>query len=658
MPQVMLAKTAGFCFGVRRAIDKIYALLDEGKQVCTLGPVIHNPQMVEQLRRQGVRILRDTAEARPGETVVIRSHGVPQGVLDALRAQGSEYADATCPFVAKIHRIVRENAGPQDWVLVAGDKTHPEVLGIVGHTSARTLVLQDAQELADALQGEAGGRIASSKCILVAQTTFDAKKWEKCKESAKKLCTNLSIFDTICNATMDRQLEAEAIAAKADCMLVIGGRDSSNTRKLFDICAAHCKTFHVETADQVPWAALQGVRSIGVTAGASTPGCIIKEVQTIMSEVLENTNGGEELDFATALENSLKSVRNGEIVKGVVVGVTPTELQIDIGTKHAGYCAISEFPPDAIPKKGDELDLVVYRINDVEGTVGLSKRRFDAIKGWKDIIESHEEGKVLEGVVDSAVNGGILVLTNDIRVFVPASLASTSRVEDLSTLVGKQVRFKIIDVDRRRRRAVGSIKTVEREERKAAAEKLWETIEVGKVYTGTVKSMTSYGAFVDIGGADGMIHISELSWSKINHPSQVLNIGDTVEVYVKALDPEKKKISLGYRKEEDNPWRKFEQDYHVGDVVHVKVVSVVPFGAFAQIVPGIDGLIHISQLSNHRVEKVLDAVKPGDEVDAQIIDIDIEKQRISLSIRSLLPSEDDAMTFGDEPAEDAPESAE
>lgn len=359
-----------------------------------------------------------------------------------------------------------------------------------------------------------------------------------------------------------------------------------------------------------------------------------------MSEVMENNSiVSEELDFAAALENSLKPVHNGDIVKGVVVGLTPTEIQVDIGTKHAGYVAVSEFG-DELPAVGDEINLVVFRINDIEGTVGLSKRRFDAMKGWKDIVDAQENGTILEGKIDSAVNGGVLAMVNGTKVFVPASLCAARRVEDLTTLVGNDVRLKIIDIDNRRRRAIGSVRAVEREERKAAAEQLWSTIEEGNAYKGVVKSMTSYGAFVDIGGADGMIHVSELSWSKISNPAKVLSIGQEVEVFVKAVDKENKKISLGYRKDEDNPWKIFTDKYSVGDVVTAEVVSIVAFGAFAQVIPGIDGLIHISQLSNTRVEKVNDVVKVGDKVDVKIVEIDTERSRVSLSIRALLPEAD------------------
>ena len=651
MAQIRLAKTAGFCFGVARAVEAVEKLLAEGNKVCTLGPLIHNPTFVSSLEKRGVRVIENVGEAETDEIVVIRSHGVPKAVFEELTEKNSKFFDATCPFVQKIHKIVSNSAQECDIIVVIGDETHPEVIGIVGHSNLPAFVAGSADELSQLLSRE---EMQGKRLLLVSQTTFHREEWKRCVEVISRLAPDAVVHDTICRATMDRQNEAESLACECDHMIVIGGKNSSNTTKLCRICSAHCPTYHVESADEIPRQELKHAVCVGVTAGASTPDCIIKEVLTNMSEAMENNSiVGEELDFAAALESSLKPVHNGDIVKGVVVGLTPTEVQVDIGTKHAGYVAASEFGED-LPTVGDEINLVVYRINDVEGTVGLSKKRFDAMKGWKDILEARESGDVLEGKIDSAVNGGVLTLVNGTKVFVPASLCSTRRVEDLSTLVGKDVRLKIIDVDNHRRRAVGSIRAVEHEERKAAAEQLWNTIEEGNTYKGIVKSMTSYGAFVDIGGADGMIHVSELSWSKISNPAKVLSIGQEVEVFVKAVDKENKKISLGYRKDEDNPWKIFSDKYAVGDVVNAEVVSIVAFGAFARIIPGIDGLIHISQLSNTRVEKVADVVKVGDKVDAQIVEIDTERSRVSLSIRALLPEITEEAPAEEAPAEEAP----
>lgn len=650
MTEIIVAKTAGFCFGVARAVEQVESLLEKNEKVCTLGPLIHNPVFVSELEDRGARVISCLDEVKEDEMLVIRSHGISRTVFNEIIYRKLRYSDLTCPFVSKIHKIVSNTNCECDIIIVIGDKDHPEVIGIVGHSNAKAYVLRGEKEVRELFLGN---DFSDKNIILVSQTTFNISEWNCCVAAAKELHNNVKIFDTVCRATCDRQTEADKLASECDLMIVIGGKNSSNTTKLFQICSEKTKTFHIETASEIPWQEVKNAKRVGVTAGASTPGCIIKEVLTNMSEVMENNSiVGEELDFAAALEDSLKPVHNGDIVKGVVVGLNPTEVQIDIGTKHAGYVAISEFG-DELPAVGDEVNLVVFRINDVEGTVGLSKRRYDAMKGWKDIVEANESGAVLEGKIDSAISAGVMVMVNGTKVFVPASLCSTYRVEDLSTLVGNVVRLKVIDVDNRRRRAVGSVRAVEREERKAAAEQLWSTIEVGNTYTGKVKSMTTYGAFVDIGGADGMIHVSELSWSKISRPEKVLSIGQEIEVFVKAVDTENKKISLGYRKDEDNPWKIFTDKYSVGDVAEVQIVSLVAFGAFAQIIPGIDGLIHISQLSNSRVEKVADAVKVGDKVEAKIIEIDTERSRVSLSIRALLPEAEETLE-----AEEAVETVE
>ncbi len=640
MREIVLAKTAGFCFGVDRAVNMVYGLLEKGKRVCTLGPIIHNPQMVAMLHEKGARTIDSPSGALFGETVVIRSHGVPQNTYDELEKAGCEVADATCPYVAKIQRIVREKSGEGGVILVAGDKAHPEVEGICGHCLGNAYVFKDEQEL-DRLISEHGDFSGKLK-YLVAQTTFNQQIFEKCVKTAKKVYTNLTIFDTICKATALRQQEAFHISQQSDLMLVIGGRLSSNTAKLAEICAQNCKTVLIETAAELTNNIFKNANKIGVTAGASTPACIIKEVQTTMSEILNNIDA-EDVSFEEALEQSLKSVQNGDKVKGIVSGIFPTEIAVEIGTKHACYVPLAELTDDAslkpedIVKKGEELDLVVVRVNDVDGTVMLSKKRFDAIAGYERVCNAVDTQEVLEGKVIEVVKGGVLATTNGVRVFIPASQATVSRDEPLEGLLRKMVRFRILEVNRQRGRAVGSIRSVAREERKEAEEKIWNEIAEGQTFTGTVKSLVNFGAFVDIGGVDGLVHISELSWNRIKHPSEVVKVGDVLEVFVKGIDKENRRISLGYKKTEDNPWEIFKRDYKVGDVVNVKIASLTQFGAFATIIPGIDGLIHVSQISNERVAKPHDVLKVGQQVDVKITEIDLEKKRISLSIKALLP---------------------
>jgi len=643
--QIKIAKTAGFCFGVDRAVKKAFEAADNYDKVVTLGPIIHNPQIVSQLEEKGVTVVDLPQQVPQGATAVIRSHGVGKWVYDYLVQNGISYVDSTCPFVAKIHHLVSEHSGQGRRILVAGDASHPEVQGIVGFCQGPVKVFKSAQELEKITQEEPDW--TKNPAIMVAQTTFNVQEWRKSSDFAKKVYTNLIIFDTICNATEMRQQEAIVLAKESDYMVVIGGKNSSNTRKLAEICQGYCETFHIERAEELPKFDLSTSFVIGVTAGASTPACIIKEVQETMSEFIIN----EELSFGELLDQSFKSTYNGKKETGVVVGVTPTEVQVDIGTKHTGYVPLHELTDDPsakiedLVKVGDEIELLVVRVNDVEGTVVLSKKRLDAIAGMMKVQDAAENGEILEGNVIEAVKGGVIVSTNGVRVFVSASQASLSRIENLEELVKEHVSLKILeckDIGRGRKRIIGSMKAVLKEQRKAQEEEFWSSVEVGKKYTGAVKSLTSYGAFVDLGGVDGMIHISELSWNRIKHPSEVVAVGDMLEVFVKEIDAEKHKISLGYKNEKDNPWEILKNEYPVGTVTKVKIVSTTTFGAFAQIIPGIDGLIHISQISNERVNKVADVLNVGDEVEAKVTEIDFEKKRVSLSMRAVNEAAEEA----------------
>ncbi len=689
-PKIQIAKSAGFCFGVNRAVEMVTDLAKKGNNVVTLGPIIHNKQVVEELQQKGVTICEDPCTVAKDAILVIRSHGVAKSVYEVLEQNGTSYVDATCPFVEKIHKIVAKAAKENLPVLIAGDPQHPEILGIKGFAGEQVFCYQNDDELQIMLNNNIF--LHNNPFYSVCQTTFDKKMWEKCEKILKKLCTNGIFFDTICDATSKRQLEAEELAQKSDLMVVVGGRHSSNTVKLFSICNRYCPTLHIESARELNCDYIRQFRRIGVTAGASTPSGIIKEVHQTMSEIIDNVEtteatasmkeqeipatqtesevaqelpsvqeesnvvvqneeppvpekSFEEMTDMEAFEYSLSQMNSDQRVKGYVLAVTPTEIQVDIGRKHAGFVPMSEysFDPDADAMKevqvGDILDLIVMRTNDQEGTVMLSKKRFDSTKIWDNLMEAQENGTVLEGKVAEVIKGGVLVTSKGIRVFVPASQATASRGEALDALVGTNVQFRILEVNRARRRAVGSIRSVLRDQRKEQESAFWGEIEEGKVYTGKVKSLTSYGAFVDLGGVDGMVHISELSWKRIKNPSEVVAVGDVIEVFVKSFDAEKKKVSLGYKKAEDNPWAIFLRDYKVDDVVSVKVVSMATYGAFANIIDGIDGLIHISQISNKRIAKPQDVLEIGQEVEAKITQIDEEKKRISLSIRALLPEE-------------------
>ncbi len=638
--QIILAKTAGFCFGVNRAVKLTYELLEQGRPVATLGPLIHNPQVVEDLESKGAITCDSVDDVPDGYEVVIRSHGVGQSVYDKISTRHLAYHDATCPFVTKIHKIAARAGAEGAMLLVAGDAKHPEVQGIVGHTTGKVEVFANLAELEKLLP-----ELAQQKSIFaVAQTTFNVQSWETCKEFLKNQCTNAKIFDTICNATWARQQEAEDLSQKCDHMVVIGGHHSSNTQKLLQVAARHTKAINVETADELDKDWLNGARIVGVTAGASTPSSIIEEVLNCMSEEIRDDMSFEEMLAAS----EAKPLYAGKIVKAKVISVSPTECVVGIdGSKHTGIVKLSEMSHDPnakmedLVKVDDELDLVVVKTNDQEGVDTLSRVRFEAQKGMKDVSEAAENGTVMEGDVMEANKGGVVVNVKGVRVFVPRSQATMRRDEDYTKLVGQHV--KLVITECAGRKIVGSINKVTAEENKAKRDEFWKNVEVDKQYTGVVKSLTSYGAFVDIGGVDGLCHISELSWNNIKHPSEVVSVGDTIEVYVKSYDPENQKVSLGYKKEEDNPWEKLKNEYPIGSEFEAPVVSITKFGAFVRILPGIDGLVHISEISNERVNKVSDVLKVGDMVKVKLINVDFDRKRISLSMKACL----------DEAAEDA-----
>ena len=638
--QIILAKTAGFCFGVNRAVKLTYELLEQGRPVATLGPLIHNPQVVEDLESKGAITCDSVDDVPDGCEVVIRSHGVGQSVYDKISTRRLAYHDATCPFVTKIHKIAARAGAEGAMLLVAGDAKHPEVQGIVGHTTGKVEVFANLAELEKLLP-----ELTQQKSIFaVAQTTFNVQSWETCKEFLKNQCTNAKIFDTICNATWARQQEAEDLSQKCDHMVVIGGHHSSNTQKLLQVAARHTKAINVETADELDKDWLNGARIVGVTAGASTPSSIIEEVLNCMSEEIRDDMSFEEMLAAS----EAKPLYAGKIVKAKVISVSPTECVVGIdGSKHTGIVKLSEMSHDPnakmedLVKVDDELDLVVVKTNDQEGVDTLSRVRFEAQKGMKDVSEAAENGTVMEGDVMEANKGGVVVNVKGVRVFVPRSQATMRRDEDYTKLVGQHV--KLVITECAGRKIVGSINKVTAEENKAKRDEFWKNVEVDKQYTGVVKSLTSYGAFVDIGGVDGLCHISELSWNNIKHPSEVVSVGDTIEVYVKSYDPENQKVSLGYQKEEDNPWEKLKNEYPIGSEFEAPVVSITKFGAFVRILPGIDGLVHISEISNERVNKVSDVLKVGDMVKVKLINVDFDRKRISLSMKACL----------DEAAEDA-----
>ena len=646
--KIFVAKTAGFCFGVDRAVKIVYNMLDSRNNVVTLGPIIHNPNVVSDLKAKGV-FPKELSEVREGDTVVIRSHGVAAQVYEELKDKSVDIVDATCPFVSRIHKIASERSEDGYVILIAGDADHPEVKGIRGHCSGESYVFGSCQDFETLVKEH---DFSSKKVAILAQTTYNRNVWSDCQKLFERYLPEAVVFDTICNATQERQKEAAEMAAKADVMVIVGGLHSSNTLKLKAVCSEFCdKCYLVEDADGLRNydIDLRGANFIGISAGASTPAYIIKEVQQTMSEMLNNVD--EEFNFEEELEKTLKKIHIGMKVEGVVTDINNGEVAVDIGTKHTGYIPASEFSddptvkPEDVVKVGDTLDLIVLKTNDQEGIVTLSKKKVDAVLGFQKIVEASEAGTVLEGTVTNVIKGGVLVSYNGVKVFVPATHAAPRRDFDLNELLKQTVRFKILEVNEAKQRAVGSIRAVAREERAAAQAKFFETAQIGSEVEGTVKSITDYGVFVDLGGVDGLVRRMDLSWKRIKHPSDVVSVGDKITVKIKDIDDETKKVSLIYKKDSENPWEIFKANYEVGQTVKATVVSITSFGAFAQIIDGIDGLIHISQIANQRVNNVSDILSVGQEVECKITEIDADKKRISLSIRALLP--DDA-----EPADD------
>ena len=660
---ITIASHAGFCFGVRRATDCAEKALETGEgKIYTLGRLIHNDGYTENLRRRGVSEISSddidgickTAESGEKITVIIRAHGEIKENVDKLKDCEKMYPnlqvlDCTCPYVIKVRRIAEQNSGEGKLFILIGAEDHPEVKGIMSCCVGEGLVFSGAEELGAWINSEKAPNNENITITMAAQTTQQLSEWKKCLKIIKKVYTTALIFDTICNVTEERQTEAARLAENSDVMVVIGSRGSSNTMKLYEICKSACPdTFLLEDASTLGEVDIPRCENISITAGASTPYSVIQEVKQTMSEK----------NFAELLEESMKTLNTGDIVTGVVTSISQNEITLDLGTKTTGVIVHDKLTDDASAKLedmfkiGDEVKAKVIRVSDIEGIAMLDKLRVDSEQNWYDIVAKCESGEVCEGKIVECVKGGLIISINSVRVFIPASLSGVSKEagpEALQALVGTTQRVKIIEIKEERKKAFASIRAVLREERKAKEEAFWRQVEVGQIFEGPVKGLTNYGAFVDLGCVDGMVHTSELSWRRIKHPSEVVKVGDVIKVYVKALDREKGRISLGYKTEDMDPWNIFMSKYSVGDTASVKIVSLMPFGAFAEVVPGADGLIHISQIADHKIATPAEVLKVGDVVDAKVTAIDEENRKISLSIRALL---EDAAAEADAAAEE------
>ena len=628
--EIILAKSAGFCFGVQRAVDMAYEQAGH-REVYTFGPIIHNEEVIDDLKSKGVNIIEDLdeLEGKTDCTVVIRSHGVEKKVYDDLNSRGIHVVDATCPFVKKIHNIVKKDSEAGRVIIIVGDPNHQEVKGIVGWCSGEVHVVdseEGALSLIDVLSDE------SREISVVSQTTFNLNKFNNIVDIIRNKLYNVNVYETICNATAVRQKEAKEIASRVDAMIVIGGRNSSNTQKLYDISKKECEnTYYIQTLVDLDLTTFESVSRVGITAGASTPNYIIKEVHSSMAE----------LSFEQMLENdeSKVSIRQGELVDGTVIDVKPDEIVVDIKYKSDGIITKSEYTnaPNVdlteLVHVGDPITVKVIKTNDGEGQVALSYKQVAAEKVNEKLEEAFNNGEVLKGKVIQVVKGGLNVNVEESRVFIPASLVSDVYEKNLDKYLDQEIEFVLTEFNPKKRRIIGNRKKLVVEQKAEAAKELFARIEVGMVVEGTVKNVTDFGAFIDLGGADGLLHISEMSWGRVESPKKVFKVGDKVKAFIKAIDGEK--IALSLKFDETNPWVNAEEKYAIGNVVKGRIARMTDFGAFVELEPGVDALLHVSQISYEHVAKPEDVFKIGDEIEAKIVDFKPEDKKISLSIKAL-----------------------
>ena len=633
--KINLSQYAGFCPGVRNADKTVRAAIRaKNSRTYTLGHLIHNRLYNEELEAMGVRSIDfDDVEGTYLEdqsipmTLIIRTHGITKEKYEHLKGfedqhEGFTLIDATCPFVKKIHKIAEENTDENTVFLLFCDPNHPEAIGIMSYANGDKFAFSSFDEFASYSFG-------NKLPILCAQTTQNLVEFKKIKKFLENLCTNAKIFDTICSVTENRQNEAIKLAKESDLMLVIGGHESSNTKKLYELCSLQCPTVWIESITDLQTDFPDNAKCVGITAGASTPDGIITEVLKEME------------NFTELLEGSIKSLHTGDTVVGTVFTIDKAEIKLDLGAKFTGVLTKDQITddPNAVLtemfKIGDEIEVFVIRVEDGKGIATVSKKRVDKDNSWVVLKAAFDNGDVLEGKIASVVKGGVILSTNGNTVFVPASQTGVAKGGDLSTLLGTTQKVKLLEFDTEKKRALGSIKVLLNEEKKAREEAIWATLEVGKHYMGTVKNLTPYGAFVDIGGVDGMVHNTELSWKRIKHPSQVVSVGQQIDVFIKELDVEKKRISLGYKTQEMDSWFQFTQKFNVGDIVPAKIVSIMPFGAFAEVYEDVDGLIHISRISSQRINNPAEVLEVGQVVDVKITEIDDENRKLALSIRAI-----------------------
>ncbi|MGN0395943.1 MAG: bifunctional 4-hydroxy-3-methylbut-2-enyl diphosphate reductase/30S ribosomal protein S1 [Coprococcus sp.] len=652
--EIILAKSAGFCFGVQRAVDTAYKYVG-CDNIYTYGPIIHNEEVVKDLENKGIHVLgeNDDLSKIAGSKVIMRSHGAPKDIYDLFESRNIEIIDATCPFVKKIHNIVYNDSKAGKKIIIIGDASHPEVSGIVGWCQSKPVIIGSAKEAEDYISDISDSEKDVCEYSIVSQTTFNYKKLKDIVDIIRKKLYNVNVYETICNATSVRQKEAKEIAASVDAMIVIGGQHSSNTQKLYEISKKECEnTYYIQTLVDLDLTTFESVSRVGITAGASTPNYIIKEVHSSMAE----------LSFEQMLENdeSKVSIRQGEIVEGTVIGVKADEIVVDIKYKSDGIITRNEYTntPNAdlteFVKVGDPITVKVIKTNDGEGQVLLSYKRVAAEKVNEKLEAAFESGEILTGKVTQVVSGGLNVSYEESRVFIPASLVSDVYEKNLDKYLDQDIEFQLTEFNPKKRRIIGNRKKLIVEQKAEAAKELFSKIEVGMTVEGTVKNVTDFGAFIDLGGADGLLHISEMSWGRVENPKKIFKVGDVVKAFIKDINGDK--IALSLKFEDTNPWINAEEKYAVGTIVTGKIARMTDFGAFVELVPGVDALLHVSQISYDHVAKPEDVYKIGDEIEAKIVDFKPEEKKISLSVKALLPVPEDVEDAEEEaPAESTEE---
>ena len=639
--RLIVAKSSGFCFGVKKAIELAKDSIHKYNTIYTLGPIIHNPQVVKRLEEEGIKSV-DSIEkiaSQSDTTLIIRSHGTTPQVIDKITKMNLNMIDATCPYVKRVHKTVKEFSDKGYNIIIVGQRCHPEIVGVNGWCNNKAFIInsmEEARELPD----------MNNICV-VAQTTLDKNEWHEIVKilKTKYKDKNIVIHNTICSTTFPRQQEAREISKIVTKMYVIGGKNSANTRKLYEICKENCnETYLIGTYRDIDFSKIDKHDVIGITAGASTPDWIIKEV---IGKMQENFDANvDDINFQESLEKNFVELHTGDILTGTVIKVSQEEVVVNLGYKSDGIVSKQEFSNENIEdlrevvKEGDQIEVEVIKVNDGEGNVLLSKKTIDEKRSWDKIEQAHKDNSTINITIKEKVKGGLIGYYDVLRVFVPASQVSNKYVEDLNQFINTNFDVKIIECSKRQNKIVASRRDVLNEQLEEQQKKLWDSIKEGDRIKGTVKNITDFGVFVDIGGVDGLIHISDLSWGKIKDPHEILKTGDVVEVMILSLDPENEKISLGLKQTMPHPWDNIKDKYKEGQVVKGKIVKITGFGAFVELEPGVDGLIHISQISNERINKISDVLKVGQEVEAKILEIKPEDRRISLSIKELLPKKE------------------